>query len=574
MAFDHALALTSDPSNCAVCVTAVNAAFGTNITCPSAVEVGSFTYTNRCDSCSPECPCCGYNNCPRCLTKPWRQTGLSAPNRDYSANMAKLNMFCFGPAGCSGHTCKCANGTAAVGEACTSKEATICSTCNPGFHLAAFGCASNVCNCAGGTPAIGDACTTDGSNICGECHAGFHRVRLMCSANQCSCPNGTAAVGPGCVVDQSHECTGCAPDFVLVNGVCNLASKKTSAGASAWFIGVVIASGVLIVGVVLTVWFRLSGRSFCGRKVYQAVALTHHGDDQYMDTPQRSTSLPQRCEISWADLRLSERIGQGAHGKVYRAVWRNSDVAVKFLSSPGFLDTHNANEARVMADLSHPNIVRFIGHGRRPLLDGETIPFVVTELMSRGSLRRVLDESKACRPDFNVLVRYASDIAAGMSYLHAQQPPMIHRDLKSENCLVTMDGTVKVSDFGTAARPPGLLDTGATKLSQSIGVGTAEWMAPEVINGRFGIAHYGKEVDVYSFGMVMYEIGTSLLPFHDVEDSIQVSFMAALGERPKDMGGRAVPASYLTLMNRCWAHTPEDRPPFNEVFIELSSMEV
>ena len=91
------------------------------------------------------------------------------------------------------------------------------------------------------------------------------------------------------------------------------------------------------------------------------------------------------------------------------------------------------------------------------------------------------------------------------------------------------------SQTGTATRPEvkttGMVPSG-NKFTQTLGVGTTEWMAPEVMTGRFGISHYGKAVDVYSFGMVMYEVGTLHVPFHDVATSVQVALLVAQGGRP------------------------------------------
>lgn len=304
-------------------------------------------------------------------------------------------------------------------------------------------------------------------------------------------------------------------------------------GASTIDIVILALLGVVGLGVLVSV--ALKGLRCLRLRKYEQIELCSFDDLDGCELEHPAVLVPiprRRCQIEWVDLELSTRLGKGAFGTVYRAVWRNSDVAVKVMSGTACIDMKNeefVKEVTVMAEMSHPNVVSFIGYGLHHSTDGlEPTPFLVTEIMERGTLREVLNEFKDKLPDFGLRFRFAANIAAGMSYLHTQEPPMLHRDLKAENCLVAADGTVKVADFGTASRPGGIYESKsaatATRFTQTLGVDTTEWMAPEVIEGRFGIAAYGKPVDVYSFGIIMYEIGTSLMPFHDVANPIQVSF--------------------------------------------------
>lgn len=125
------------------------------------------------------------------------------------------------------------------------------------------------------------------------------------------------------------------------------------------------------------------------------------------------------------------------------------------------------------------------------------------EYMSGGSLRKYLHQQEPYSVPLNLILKLALDIAHGMQYLHSQG--ILHRDLKSENLLLGEDMCVKVADFGISClesqckSPKGFTST-------------YRWMAPEMIKEK----HHTKKVDVYSFGIVLWELLTALTPFDDM----------------------------------------------------------
>lgn len=125
-------------------------------------------------------------------------------------------------------------------------------------------------------------------------------------------------------------------------------------------------------------------------------------------------------------------IGEGGFGRVYRAVWRGALVAVKMLNTE--LTPYNIQlfkrEAVILSRYHHPNIVLFMGASLSP----PTL-FIVTEFMIRGSLYDVLQDTRTALT-WPTRVRMAIDAAQGINFLHNAVPPMIHRDLKTENLLV------------------------------------------------------------------------------------------------------------------------------------------
>lgn len=166
-------------------------------------------------------------------------------------------------------------------------------------------------------------------------------------------------------------------------------------------------------------------------------------------------------EIDFNSLQMGKRIGEGSFGKVYLAKWNETPVAVKVLVDEVTALDHHAGalkdfaapvlqklqeEAGLMASLRHPNVVSFLGFCQLP-------PCVITEYCSRGSLADVLRAAKQNKPGaahdltWQRRLSVAADAATGMLHLHAKNPPIIHRDLKSANILVDAHWRAKVADF-------------------------------------------------------------------------------------------------------------------------------
>ncbi len=137
-----------------------------------------------------------------------------------------------------------------------------------------------------------------------------------------------------------------------------------------------------------------------------------------------------------------------------------------------------------------------------------------------------------------------------MEYLHAQQPPIIHRDLKSHNVLKSFDGKYKICDFGLVA-------------INSTQAGTPAYMAPELFQNKF----FNKSVDVYSFGVLMWEIYSGSIPFKMKSiDEIRTSVIAGERLRIPDYN---CPSRIASLITQCWNQNADSRPSFTTVVDEL-----
>lgn len=253
------------------------------------------------------------------------------------------------------------------------------------------------------------------------------------------------------------------------------------------------------------------------------------------------------------DIIMKGAIGNGSYGEVYRAQVNGQIVAVKKLHVRNLkaeqVDAF-CKEASLMCQLKHTNIVGFIGAVTEPANLA-----IVTQYCSRGSLADLLLEHKIDM-NFKLKMKFAIDAAKGLIYLHNSNPVILHRDLKSDNLLVTQDWIVKVADFG--------LTRFISEKKQMTQVGTPMWMAPEIIMGR----KYTEKADVYAFGIILWEILTRLEPYEDKEPMQIVVEVVNDNLRPS-LPPPFCDASLVPLMKDCWHENPEHRPGFEKILERL-----
>ncbi|EOD14138.1 hypothetical protein EMIHUDRAFT_66624, partial [Emiliania huxleyi CCMP1516] len=220
-------------------------------------------------------------------------------------------------------------------------------------------------------------------------------------------------------------------------------------------------------------------------------------------------------------------------------------------------------EVGLMGRLSHPNLVRLYGATVSP--DGSL--GIVTELLPRASVFALLHPRGArgaagdTPPPLPLVWRLLRGCARGMAYLHSLNPPIIHRDLKSQNLLLAEDYTLKVADFGLACEY--LRSDHSQAMSR---VGSVQWAAPEVLLGEA----YSHKCDLWSFGVVCWELLTAAIPFHGLSDVTVATKVALDGMRlPVPTGA---PRPLLRLMARCWAEDPRRRPEFRALVSFLEDL--
>lgn len=298
---------------------------------------------------------------------------------------------------------------------------------------------------------------------------------------------------------------------------------------------------------------------------------------------------------------LQRIIGEGTFGRVWSARWRSASVAVKeFVFAQAAVAGKSSmqqeiveeiiGEAGMMAILRHPNVLQLFGCS----LTAQAI-WIVSELCSLGSLRQVLDDNERSLP-VNIRINLALQVAEGMTYLHNQDPPIIHRDLKSHNIFVHETFTdaddiedkkkeakekpngidqvarwlqpVKMTPKSTLVAKIGDWGSARATLSGSRtmthGVGTACWLAPEVIKH----ARSSKFSDVYGYGIVLWELATREEVYQGLETTQIIAKVANESLRPP------VPhdCPWKDLMVKCWEEKPTDRLEFNEIVVELNKI--
>jgi hypothetical protein len=253
--------------------------------------------------------------------------------------------------------------------------------------------------------------------------------------------------------------------------------------------------------------------------------------------------------IDFSEITVGRMIGEGAFGKVHEGKWRGKAVAIKLLICQELrTDILNEfqSEVEIMSVLRHPNICRLLG----ACMDPPNRALVV-ELLQRGSLWGVLRTNRKSI-DLDMRTRFIYDTAKGMSYLHHFERPILHRDLKSPNLLVDKNYNIKLSDFGLAR-------VKAHVQTMTGNCGTVQWMAPEVLGNQ----KYTEKADVFSFGIVIWEIVTGECPY-DGMSQIQAA-LGVLNRNLRPNIPRDCPPFFSRLMKACWSRQPELRPSFPHI---------
>lgn len=240
-------------------------------------------------------------------------------------------------------------------------------------------------------------------------------------------------------------------------------------------------------------------------------------------------------------------LGQGASGAVYSATdSRNGKlVAIKQMVMAKQIKREIlVNEIRIMSESRHPAIVQYIDS----YIVGGSL-WVVMELVEGGSLTEIIENIRhEVREDHMAAICKAT--LEGLHYLHTRPHPIIHRDIKSDNILVGLDGAVKITDFGYGAQ----LGGGFADERISV-VGTTYWMAPEVVTGK----KYKTNVDVWSLGIMALEMVEGEPPYMG-EPMLKALYMIAKEGRPafKNPGGMS--PDLKDFIEQCTIMDPVDRP--------------
>ncbi|MFH4978206.1 hypothetical protein AB6A40_004915 [Gnathostoma spinigerum] len=307
--------------------------------------------------------------------------------------------------------------------------------------------------------------------------------------------------------------------------------------------------------------------------------------------PQSYVKLAERkpIEINMDDLKVTGTLGTGGFGIVKSAMYRGREVAVKIPNSKFSRDKIAElvkEEASILQMIHHRNFIRLFG-----IVIGER-PALVLELC-QDSLSKISQRSRGAWISAQTIAFWGAQIARGMSYLH--QLNVLHRDLKAANILVkekVCESCLKYS-IGPDEHVPYILDDGFCKECGGAGLrrltlkiadlglskriqfsncinrisvmGTVSYLAPEVVVRKL----CSKAMDVWSFGLILWEVLTGTTPFAGMCPSIAI---LQIGHYRKQEIPSSCPVELKEIIESCWCRDPEDRPTFKLLATQLQTL--
>ncbi|GMF42628.1 unnamed protein product [Phytophthora fragariaefolia] len=362
-------------------------------------------------------------------------------------------------------------------------------------------------------------------------------------------------------------------------------TTERSALSTAAIVGIGAGSVVLIVAVLLVLRYCLSKRTKNEASIggYQSMSKNTENDNTKSSDVGAANTTTRMWEDPVIELSRVPRekivmgslISSGAFGNVYRGAFNNEPVAIKMLLEATRQDVDQVNkflaEVKLMASFKHQSIVKFVGVAWDSLND----LCVLSEYMAGGDLRALLNtyEANGHRIGFDrSKISIAYQISFALTYLHSLSPPIIHRDLKSRNVLLSEDHSeAKLADFGVSRE--------RVDRTMTAGIGTLLWMAPEVMSGE----RYDDKADIFSLGVVLAELDTHAMPYSNAPSNGSSgskgqiptpTFVALIASgqmhvqfSPANTSPTSLAVVQLGL--QCVALEPSDRPTAAEVLYRL-----
>ena len=299
--------------------------------------------------------------------------------------------------------------------------------------------------------------------------------------------------------------------------------------------------------------------------ILQAIELVGHGRmapssggalDKQHDGAKRAIPGCDSPELRWDDVGVTGRVlGMGAHGSVYEARLKGTDVALKVWQDDAI--AVSTSEAAILQSLRHPNVLNVFGVLRDP-------PALVTE-MGLCSLQALLaDPARSVDLTWRVRLSILRGIVAGCDFLHAHNPPIIHGDLKTSNIIMAPGGVPKLADFGSSFVAHRFMPRPLTGFSRA-------FAAPEVL--QFLPVDLPTAVDVYSFGIVVLHVArvataggaeNSLTFFDNTETTATWTPVTIPADLPRPL---------QAVVRECLAAKPEQRCTFRSLVATLQELD-
>jgi len=264
--------------------------------------------------------------------------------------------------------------------------------------------------------------------------------------------------------------------------------------------------------------------------------------------------------FDFADVKLGDVMAQGGFSVVHRGVWHSTPIALKKLFDPKINEELLAefdNEVQKLEQIRHPNVLMLLAvHRRPPSLS------MITELVEGGSFFQFLHQPSKFNmqngplagASYNQSLRIMDLSGRALAYVHARG--IAHRDVKSQNVLLSPMLEVKLCDFGLARMRSELM-TGAMQYA-----GTPNYMAPELFQNQ----KYTEHVDVWAYGTMLWEAMSVDIPFANL-DPPEIRSRVCAG-RMLEMSG-TLPFQVQRLIQACWTIDSATRPSMAEVMVQL-----
>jgi hypothetical protein len=282
--------------------------------------------------------------------------------------------------------------------------------------------------------------------------------------------------------------------------------------------------------------------------------------------PKSSHRWFEEIDFNRSQVQPLNLLGKGRYGQVYKAKVGNFICALKIVrmeSMPKDIKKSIHREVSLMRILKHDNIVSYLG--QEVVSENELHLFL--ELITKP-LDKVVDAVKAKEREplkNSELLVVAKAVCSALMYIHNLPTRLMHRDVKARNVLVEVDDSgfiiqAKLCDFGLATEV-------YNEKENQLAVGTSRWMAPEV----HAMSRYDEKVDVWSFGMLLYELCAMKLPYHEI---------CVLDVKQEILNGRTVDLDSVNtdwpdvsvLIGECTRFDPKLRPSAEQILSKLESM--
>ncbi|XP_015059251.1 integrin-linked protein kinase 1-like isoform X2 [Solanum pennellii] len=261
-------------------------------------------------------------------------------------------------------------------------------------------------------------------------------------------------------------------------------------------------------------------------------------------------------------IRKSDGISKGSYQV---AKWNGTKVSVKILDKDSYKDPESINafkhELTLLEKVRHPNVVQFVGAVT------QNIPMmIVSEYQPRGDLGSYLQKKGRISP--SKALKYALDVARGMNYLHECKPdPIIHCNLNPKNILLDDGDHLKVAGFGLIKLSK--ISPDKAKLVQPEGFyRSSPYVAPEIYKDEI----FGRNADIYSFGILLYEMLEGTPPFNTKSPEETARLMCLEGQRPVFKSKSKYPPELRELIEECWDPEAFVRPTFSEVIVRMNKI--